>query len=87
MSEEPNTTPAARRQTIETGFITACQKWGGEIEAWSVRAAQLKAERTQLDKDMVNISAVAAGELVASGMDAADVEKHLETLMLRAFKK
>ena len=87
MSEEPNITPAARRQKIESSFIEGCQAWGGEIDAWSVRAAQLKADREQLDKKLQNLSAVTAGELVTSGMDLVDVEKHIETLMERAFKK
>lgn len=85
MSEEPNITPAARRQKIETRFMASCQTWAGKIAAWSVRAGELRAERQQLDKELQNTMLTTAGELVTIGMDAVDVEKHLEALMEKAF--
>ncbi|MDW5313743.1 hypothetical protein [Rhizobium sp. PL01] len=87
MSEDENTTPAARRQSVEERFIAQCRDWSLSIGSWTVKAAELRKEREKLDDEMVSIASGATVMLMKTGMRLPDAETHVEALMEKAFAR
>jgi Holliday junction resolvasome RuvABC DNA-binding subunit len=72
---------------IEKAHVEFVQGWSGRIAEWTIRAAAMRQEQAELEKNLTDASAHTVMQLIRLGYSMADAQERVEQLLELAFRK